>query len=260
MNFALVAHLSRSNKGTTVGVSEQSRARSRALSGLDGAVAAGAAAAISEVLAHLREICNNVKSKRKPSYSGRSAQLLRNGDRLAARLLAFAERQALRPTRVEVQPFLSAFVELLRRVVDSRIAVEAQVHPDCLPWHVDTEALREALMELVLNASDAMPDGGRLLFRASPCPLNDTEETALDIVDTGAGMAAAVLDMAAAPFFTTKENSPLSGMGLPAVGGFAAQSGGSMSISSAAGRGTSITLRLPTESGVGHSNHTRDGG
>lgn len=98
MDFALVAHPSRSTKGATVGVPEQSGARTRALSGLDGAVAAGAAAAISEVLTSLREICNDANSKRAPFYFGRSAQLLRNGDRLAARLLALAER-GIHPTK-----------------------------------------------------------------------------------------------------------------------------------------------------------------
>lgn len=105
------------------------------------------------------------------------------------------------------------------------------------------------MTQLALNASAAMPKGGRLVLRASVDRLSCTEGTSLYIVDTGVGMSAAVLRMAVRPFFTTKEGSPLSGMGLPSVAGFAAQSGGGMLISSAVGLGTTVTMMLPTFEG-----------
>ncbi|SEB26434.1 Histidine kinase-, DNA gyrase B-, and HSP90-like ATPase [Variovorax sp. YR216] len=110
------------------------------------------------------------------------------------------------------------------------------------------------MLQLVMNANTAMPDGGRLLFRASVERHSCTEGTSLEVVDTGTGMSAAILLVAALPFFTTKERSALSGMGLPAVAGFAAQSGGHMDMTSVVGVGTTVTLKLPTfERRVEHS-------
>lgn len=202
---------------------------------LDGGMAVGAAAALTEVLANLRG-----------KLEGLGPSILRKGDVLVAELLSFAARQELKPTRVEVLPFLHSFADLMRHALDVEIDVMVQVDRDCLPWRVDRTALEEALFQLVMNANTAMPDGGQLLFRASVERQSCTEGTSLEVVDTGTGMSAAILRVAALPFFTTKERSPLSGMGLPAVAGFAAQSGGRMEMTSVVGVGTTVTLKLPT--------------
>lgn len=165
---------------------------------------------------------------------------------LVAAMLSFAGRQTLKPVRVEVLPFLCDFADLLRRTIDVRIDVLVDVDRECRPWHVDMDALREALAQLVLNSVRAMPGGGRLLLRASRDRRESPERTALEVIDNGAGMPHDVLRMADRPFFTTKEHSPMSGMGLPAVAGFAAQSGGTLAMLSRPGRGTSIGMSLPT--------------
>ncbi|PNG58860.1 MULTISPECIES: ATP-binding protein [unclassified Variovorax] len=215
-------------------------------SSLGGEIAAGAATALAEMLAKLRDSLEGAENVRADSLEGRAPSVLRKGDQLVAELLSFAGRQVLKPARVEVLPFLCSFADLLRHSLDVRINVLVQADEECLPWCVDRDALHEALVQLALNASFAMPEGGRLLLSASVDRNSCTEETSLDIADTGTGMSAAVLRRAATPFFTTKEDSPLSGMGLPAVAGFAAQSGGRMVMSSIVGHGTTVTLKLPT--------------
>lgn len=163
-----------------------------------------------------------------------------------AALHAFVGSQELKPGLVEVLPFLCDFADLLRHTLDTRINVVVDVDRKCLPWSIDRAALYVALMHLVLNARDAMPAGGRLTIRASADYHNGIKETSLDITDTGSGMPVSVLGMAETPFFNTKVGSRMSGMGLPAVGGFVAQSGGSMRISSVEGRGTTVRIVLPT--------------
>jgi len=225
---------------------ERSMPLGRGPDSLDGDIAAGAAAALAEILVAQRKDFIGAQDAPEVQFKGQVPSILRKGDLLVAELLAFAGRQALKPARVEVLPFLCSFAHLLRQSLDVRIDVVVQVDRECLPWRIDRDAMQEALLQLVLNASLAMPEGGRLLFRASVDRLSCTEGTSLDIVDTGIGMSAAVLRMAVRPFFTTKEGSPLSGMGLPSVAGFAAQSGGGMLISSLVGHGTAVTMMLPT--------------
>lgn len=214
-------------------------------SDLRSAIAVGVAAALSEILDALRVETTGADSEHADSATQRRA-LLRKGDRLVAELCCFAGTQVLKPVPLEVLPFLCDFADLLRRTLDARIDVVVEVERECLPWWVDGDALHDALMQLVLNAREAMPAGGRLTFRASVDPVGVSGETLLDIMDTGSGMTAAVLGMAETPFFTTKVGSGLSGMGLPAVGGFAAQAGGRMRISSVEGRGTRVRIALPT--------------
>ncbi|MET3371360.1 signal transduction histidine kinase [Variovorax boronicumulans] len=211
----------------------------------DNDIAAGASAALAEVLACLRDQLSSTQNPSGDSIGKMERSVLRAGDLLVANLLSFAGRQPLKAERLEMLPFLCSFADLLRHTLDQRINVLVNVERDCPPWIGDGDALQEALTQLVLNASNAMPKGGRLLLRVSIKKVDRTQEMTLDVIDTGTGMTAAVRHSAMAPFFTTKPNSPQSGMGLPAVAGFAAQSGGRMVISSTVGGGSTVTLKLP---------------
>jgi signal transduction histidine kinase len=171
---------------------------------------------------------------------------LRRGDRLAADLRACAGRQRLSPAAVELLPLLSSMDDMLGRVLDPSIDVSVVVARDCPPCRVDARALEEALLTLVINARDAMPRGGRLRLSACADLLPDgSSAVAVSVLDSGAGMTPEVAQRAARPFFTTKMDHPLAGLGLAAVEGFVRQSGGSMALRSSAGAGTTVTLRLP---------------
>ncbi|WP_196305743.1 ATP-binding protein [Variovorax paradoxus] len=183
--------------------------------------------------------------------SRRQAPIMRRGDALAAVVVAYAQCQELSPEALEVLPFLNSFASLLWHTVDRRTAITVDVERDCPALFVDAAALEDALTRIVGNAQSAMPHGGRLMLRGA-LDRQDNRFVCLDVTDNGIGMSPAVAKRAASPFFTTKEASPFSGMGLSAVAGFAAQSGGHMSISSAVGRGTSIRLSLPA---VANSRH-----
>jgi signal transduction histidine kinase len=171
---------------------------------------------------------------------------LNRGDRLASELLAYAGRQPLAPEAVELLPLLCSLADLLRHSLDRRIDVTVQVDDDCPPCHVDRRALEAALINLAVNARDAMPHGGRMHFRTCvAAPANDVCAVEVSVLDSGVGMEATTSACAALPYFTTKTNDPLAGLGLAAVDGFVRQSGGSMVVRTWMGSGTVVTLRLP---------------
>ena len=137
--------------------------------------------------------------------------------------------------------------ERLRGALDDRIEVKVEVERGCAACHADARALDDALLNLVVNARDAMPHGGCIGLSAQDgCRLADeSPAVALSISDSGVGMTAEVAERAATPFFTTKTNAPWAGMGLAAVQGFVTQSGGSMAVRSSPHAGTTVTLYLP---------------
>lgn len=207
-------------------------------------LAIGASAALRELLAAMRALLARRDDSGSSEVAGRQAQVMRRGDALSAALVAYAQCQQLSPESLEVLPFLSSFADFLWHTLDRRITVTVDVERDCPALFVDAAALEEALIQTVVNAQAAMPRGGKLMLRGT-LDRQDSGLLCLEVADSGIGMSPDVADKAASPFFTTKEASPFSGMGLPAVAGFAAQSGGRMRISSAVGRGTSIRLFLP---------------
>jgi len=209
-------------------------------------IAMGASLALIEILARVRETSGSEESTDGSSGERMQHSFLRKWDLLAANLLSYAGGQVLDPERVEVLPFLCSFADLLRHTLDESVVVSVEVDQECFPWNVDYEALWEALVQLAANASRAMPEAGRLLLQASVNKSSSARETVFSMTDNGAGMSAAEMQMALTPFFTTKPNSPQSGMGLPGVMGFSVQSGGRMSISSRVGIGTTVTLTLPS--------------
>jgi two-component system, NtrC family, sensor kinase len=176
------------------------------------------------------------------------------GERLTEQLLAFARRQPLAKATIDLNAQLRRMTELLVRTVGSGIAVSTDLAPDLWPVDADATQLELAVINLAINARDAMPTGGKLGIRTFNLAVRREAVQAqptvgdfvgLEISDTGQGMLPEVAARAFEPFFTTKEVGKGTGLGLSMVYGFARQLGGSASIRSEVGRGTAVTLLLP---------------
>ena len=175
---------------------------------------------------------------------------------LTERLLAFSHRQALRTEVVEVHDVLSRMRVSLGRMLGEDIELTVEAAPGTSRIEVDPSQLEQALMNLAVNARDAMPRGGRLTIEAADAELDETytrhhpevrpgQYVLLAVSDTGCGMEPQTRERAFEPFFTTKEVGKGTGLGLSMVYGFVRQSDGSMSLYSEPGRGTTVRLYFP---------------
>ncbi|MBF0374336.1 MAG: PAS-domain containing protein [Alphaproteobacteria bacterium] len=179
----------------------------------------------------------------------------RRGAELTRRLLAFSRRQSLEPVTVEVDGLVAGMVRMLRRSLKAQVEIVLSARGEPLFALVDQSQLENALLNLALNARDAMPGGGRLSIATAAARLDepwgfDVAVPAGDYVqivveDDGCGMDAATVSRAFEPFFTTKEVGAGSGLGLSMVYGFVKQSGGFIRLDSAPGQGTRVTILLP---------------
>jgi len=172
---------------------------------------------------------------------------------LVKRLLAFARKQRLEPRSVDLKVLISDIKELLQRTLGPTIDLEISSDPDLASAWVDSNQLELAILNLAINARDAMPTGGTMRLglensrtgRGMPAGLAPADYVIVSIADTGTGMDDATLARAFDPFFTTKEAGSGSGLGLPMVQGFALQSGGAVQIHTRLGEGTRIEVWLP---------------
>jgi len=170
---------------------------------------------------------------------------------LTGRLLAFARQQPLTPETFNLNSRLLAMSALLRQTLGRGVQVETALAPDLWPVHADPGQMELAVLNLAVNARDAMPLGGKLTLRTRNAVLPPGAErkggdyVCLEVADTGIGMAPAVLARAMEPFFTTKEPGRGTGLGLPQVFGFARQSGGDLHVDSTPGTGTTVSIMLP---------------
>ncbi|UZF95607.1 response regulator [Bosea sp. NBC_00550] len=184
-------------------------------------------------------------------------QALDRGAALTQRLLAFARRQELKPQAIDIPAIVVGTGDLLQRAIGPGIEFVREL-PKALPLVlVDANQLELALLNLVVNARDAMPNGGKLTITAEASVVSsDNPQTELApgpyvcirVSDTGSGMDELTLQKAADPFFTTKGPGKGTGLGLSMIKGLAAQSGGMLALSSRVGMGTSATLWLPVAS------------
>lgn len=179
----------------------------------------------------------------------RSAELTRN-------LLAFSRRQALEPRRVDMEALTRTVVSLLEHTLGDNIEIEVAIAGDLTPFAADPVQLESGLVNLAINASDAMPRGGHIGFEARDVvvdaagggwsePAPEGRYVCVTVWDDGVGMDAAVLSRAMDPFFTTKPVGKGSGLGLSTVYGFVRQSGGLMHVASAPDEGTRVELLFP---------------
>ncbi len=172
------------------------------------------------------------------------------GATLSRQLLAFARRQPLRVESVDLRQHIESMRELLDRSLRGDVQVKTEFEEDLWPVEVDPAQLELVILNLCVNARDAMPNGGVITIAArnqaeGPQSGSPGDFVALSVADPGTGMAPDVLERVFEPFFTTKEIGKGSGLGLPQVHGFAQQSGGSVRIESRVGEGTTVTLVLP---------------
>jgi len=171
----------------------------------------------------------------------------RRGADLIRMMLAFARRQSLQPRLVDVNRQLGEVVELLRRTIGPEIRIALELQSDLWAAEIDPTQLESAVLNLAINARDAMPKGGRIAIRTwnEPRGLDGQAAVALAVSDDGVGMAPEVLARIYEPFFTTKGQGKGTGLGVPMVQGFVRQSGGDMRIESAPGAGATFTLLFP---------------
>jgi PAS domain S-box-containing protein len=172
---------------------------------------------------------------------------------LTQRLLAFARRQALQPKSVDIAALIDGIVDLIRRSLGPAIDVTLDVPTNLPSARVDPNQLELALLNLAINARDAMPGGGRLILSARSVETGNGHSSGLAsgrylrvvATDTGTGMDAATLARATEPFFSTKGIGKGTGLGLSMIHGLAAQSGGTLCLTSTPGKGTSVEIWLP---------------
>jgi PAS domain S-box-containing protein len=190
-------------------------------------------------------------------YCEAALKAVGRGADLTQRLLAFSRKQLLRPEPVSINQLVEDMTELLTRTLGTNIEIDAALGEDVSRAMVDVAQLENALLNLALNARDAMPGGGRLRIESANRSIEmgyDGQKVVLEpgpyvmiaVHDTGTGMPPELLDRVFEPFFTTKEASRGSGLGLSMVYGFVKQSGGHIEIKSKLGQGTSVYLYLPS--------------
>jgi PAS domain S-box-containing protein len=175
------------------------------------------------------------------------------GSDLTQKLLAFGRRQSLKPERLKLKQIVEAMEPLLHRTLGEHIELRADLRDSALAALTDRTLLESAILNLAVNARDAMPKGGTLTIRTGQRAAGPGEGglpigqavVYVTVADTGTGMAPDVLSRVFEPFFTTKEVGKGSGLGLPMVYGFAQQSGGHVCVESEPGRGTAVTIVLP---------------
>ena len=181
----------------------------------------------------------------------RAIQGAERGATLTTRLLAFARRQELKVEYVALQRLIPEMMDFLRHSVGPNIVIHAEIAPEVGAIEVDANQLELALINLAVNARDAMPQGGSLTIACRDeengrnIGLPRDQFVCITVTDSGEGMSEATLSRAQEPFFTTKGIGKGTGLGLSMVHGFTAQSGGLMRIKSEPGKGTSVSLWLP---------------
>ncbi|WP_294052705.1 CHASE3 domain-containing protein [Sphingomonas sp.] len=179
---------------------------------------------------------------------------------LTSRLLAFARRQPLAPAALDANRLVAGMSELLRRTIGETIRFETVLAGGLWPAFIDAGQLENALVNLCVNARDAMPEGGRLTIETANTYLDDAysanhaevtpgQYVMVSVTDTGTGMSAEVIERAFDPFFSTKEVGKGTGLGLSQVYGFVKQSGGHVKVYSELGVGTTVKLYIPRHFG-----------
>ena len=208
---------------------------------------------LTVISANLELIEHDVDLSKVHRHAAAARRATSRGTKLTAQLLAFSRRQALKPKLIDANQLLSEFKGLICQAVVEACEVKLKFDDRLWPCHVDQTLLETAVLNLALNARDAMPDGGVLQIEtrnivegssAVPeCP--PATYVRLSVADTGCGMTPEVRDRVFEPFFTTKDVGKGTGLGLSMVYGFVRQSGGHITVKSAPGAGTTVDLYLP---------------
>lgn len=164
---------------------------------------------------------------------------------LTRRLLAFARSESARPEMTQIDACITGFAELIERTIGDRIALTLDLEAGELASWIDRQQFENALLNLAVNARDAMEGHGTLTIRTRCDQRNDSAALAVQVIDTGCGMSPAVLERVFDPFYTTKPAGQGTGLGMSQVFAFCRQSGGEVQIHSTEGEGTSVAMLLP---------------
>jgi PAS domain S-box-containing protein len=213
---------------------------------------------LTVVLGNLERL-ETALASREPRLNELATQALQaaeRGERLTQQLLAFARRQRLQPEPTDVNTVILEMEDLVRRAIGERIRINLALGGELRRALVDRNQLETALFNLVLNARDAMPDGGSITVttaeaRVGPERADEPpgEYVSFAVADTGVGIPAKIRARVFEPFYTTKQAGKGTGLGLSMVYGFVRQSGGFVRIDSVEGEGTAVTMFLPVSAG-----------
>jgi PAS domain S-box-containing protein len=224
-----------------------------ALGKLTGGVAHDFNNLLSVIVSGLEILSKEVKTAAGTKTLASMLRASSRGATLTQQLLSFARQQPLKQEKYNLNALITGFESLLRRARQESVSLHFDLHPGLRPVRIDAVQFEAALLNLVTNANDAMPNGGTLIVRTENTQLQAGQVGSLPagdfvkvtVMDTGLGMTPAVVARAVEPFFTTKEIGKGTGMGLSQVLGLVQQSGGDLKLESAPGKGTSIALYLP---------------
>jgi PAS domain S-box-containing protein len=198
------------------------------------------------IISHLEMADDDTDPTATQERVGTAIRLAEQGGQLAQQLLSFGRKQLLVPQEIDLHDFLREFARLLSRTLDPRIHLEVRITPEVRTLFADPTHLRTALLNVAINARDAMPSGGHLVLEVGYAG-TPSETVVFRVTDTGCGIAPDDLDRVCEPFFSTKGLNG-TGLGLSMVHGFVKQSGGDLHISSKLGTGTCVELSLPVHS------------
>jgi PAS domain S-box-containing protein len=197
------------------------------------------------ISAGVRMISQPDHSEQRPEIVEALKQAVERGTDLTKQLLTFARRGSLNPETIDPADCIHGMRSLLNRSLREDIIVEINCEPDLWSIKVDRGQLELAILNLAVNARDAMPKGGLLNISATNVASKKVDQVRISVTDTGGGMIPEVQARAFEPFYTTKDTGRGTGLGLSQVYGFAKQSGGLAHITSQVGRGTTVSLLLP---------------
>jgi CheY-like chemotaxis protein len=190
--------------------------------------------------------------RRSRSYLKRAVDAADMGAALTKRLLTFARRRRLSPQHLDLNELVLGLTEILKRSLGEPITLTTMLAGNIWPTRADPSEVENAILNLAINARDAMPSGGSLIIETRNVSAKDVgpelrrgDYVLASVSDTGQGMGPEILERAFEPFFTTKEPGRGTGLGLSTVYGFAEQSGGYATITSEVGKGTTVNLYLP---------------
>jgi len=235
-----------------------------------GQLTGGVAHDFNNILMVIGGAAQRLRRSRDDERDARSLQMIQTavdrGESLTRQLLSFSRRQTLAPKVIDLSARIAAFLTVLRQSVRSDVAIDFLPAAQPLAVKVDPNELEIALLNLTLNARDAMPDGGRITITAAPAHLTGKEGLGgmrgdvirISYADTGVGIPEDVRDRIFEPFFTTKTVDRGTGLGLSQVYGFLRQAGGAITVESEVGRGTTFHLYLPRSEEAPEADQARD--
>jgi PAS domain S-box-containing protein len=227
-----------------------------ALGQLTGGIAHDFNNLLTVISGNLQLLGLNLKDERLTRYLEEAERATEMGARLNQRLMTFARQRRLAPVATNLNDHVADMRQLLQRTIGENIAVTTRLATDIWLVLVDPTEIESALLNLAINARDAMPEGGNLLIETDNVVITQPGERTheepspgsyvrLSVADTGLGMRPEVLARAFEPFFTTKEPGKGTGLGLSSIYGFVKQSGGHVTIDTEVGRGTKVNIYLP---------------